>query len=139
MSLGKVMYRFSLLILSLSYPLSSLRLATQAVQAHPVGDHYYILVIITDGVITDMHQTKRAIVEAARFPISVIIVGVGNAEFDAMDELDGDEVRVSYNGQYAERDIVQFVPMREFIRNDANAFQMKARLAKEVCARALSI
>ena len=34
-------------------------------------------------------------------------MGVGNAQFDAMDELDGDDVRLSSRGRYAERDIVQ--------------------------------
>ncbi len=39
--------------------------------------------------------------------MSIIIVGVGNDEFTAMDELDSDNVRLSVNGRYAERDIVQ--------------------------------
>lgn len=45
--------------------------------------------------------------QASTLPLSIIIVGVGNADFDAMDELDGDEVRLSSRGRYAERDIVQ--------------------------------
>ncbi|KAG9342343.1 hypothetical protein JZ751_016845 [Albula glossodonta] len=71
------------------------------------GSQYFILLIITDGVISDMAQTKESIVNAACLPMSIIIVGVGPAEFDAMVELDGDEVRVSSRGRYAERDIVQ--------------------------------
>ncbi|KAG8557201.1 hypothetical protein GDO81_018362 [Engystomops pustulosus] len=74
------------------------------------GSQYYVLLIITDGVISDMAQTKEAIVNASSLPLSIIIVGVGPAEFDAMEELDGDEVRVSSRGKFAERDIVQFVP-----------------------------
>nr|XP_047930029.1 copine-9 isoform X6 [Anser cygnoides] len=71
------------------------------------GSQYHVLLIITDGVISDMLQTKEAIVTASALPMSIIIVGVGPAEFDAMEELDGDEVRVSSRGRYAERDIVQ--------------------------------
>lgn len=41
--------------------------------------------------------------------MSVIIVGVGNEDFSAMEQLDGDDKRLSHNGVYAERDIVQFV------------------------------
>lgn len=42
-------------------------------------------------------------------------VGVGNADFTLMEELDGDDVRIANNdGKKASRDIVQFVPMREF-------------------------
>ena len=45
------------------------------------------------------------------------ILGVGNADFDAMDDLDGDGklLKSPINGQRASRDIVQFVPFRKFI------------------------
>ncbi|CAG7823526.1 unnamed protein product [Allacma fusca] len=76
------------------------------------GEQYYVLIIVTDGVITDMAKTKRAIVEASAFPMSIIIVGVGEADFSAMQELDGDAVRISANGRVAQRDIVQFVSYR---------------------------
>lgn len=42
-----------------------------------------------------------------------VIVGVGSANFQQMDILDGDIVRLSANGVFAERDIVQFVPYRD--------------------------
>uniref|UniRef100_A0A673ZVQ9 Copine-9-like n=1 Tax=Salmo trutta TaxID=8032 RepID=A0A673ZVQ9_SALTR len=71
------------------------------------GSQYFVLLMITDGVISDMVQTKEAVVNAAALPMSIIIIGVGPAEFDAMEELDGDEVRVSFRGHFAERDIVQ--------------------------------
>ncbi|XP_037861949.1 copine-5 isoform X3 [Chlorocebus sabaeus] len=74
------------------------------------GSQYSVLLIITDGVISDMAQTKEAIVNAAKLPMSIIIVGVGQAEFDAMVELDGDDVRISSRGKLAERDIVQVKP-----------------------------
>ncbi|KAJ8302122.1 hypothetical protein KUTeg_021109 [Tegillarca granosa] len=100
------------------------------------GKNYFVLLIITDGVITDMHQTMQAIVNAASLPMSIIIVGVGDADFEAMNVLDGDEQRLSYNGRYAERDIVQFVPFREFMNNHyGNNMQLsQAALAKEVLA-----
>ena len=53
--------------------------------------NYFVLLIITDGIITDMEDTKRSIVAAAGLPMSIIIVGVGNEDFSAMEELDGDE------------------------------------------------
>ncbi|KAI6079100.1 Copine-8 [Aix galericulata] len=71
------------------------------------GSQYFVLLIITDGVISDMAQTKESIVNASKLPMSIIIVGVGPAEFDAMEELDGDVVRISSRGKFAERDIVQ--------------------------------
>ncbi|XP_012778263.2 copine-8 isoform X2 [Maylandia zebra] len=77
------------------------------------GSQYFILLIISDGVITDMAQTKESIVNASSLPMSIIIVGVGPAEFDEMIELDGDEERISSQGRYAERDIVQVQILRK--------------------------
>nr|XP_057932883.1 copine-8 isoform X1 [Doryrhamphus excisus] len=98
------------------------------------GSQYFVLLIITDGVISDMAQTKESIVNASCLPMSIIIVGVGPAEFDAMIELDGDEVRISSRGRYAERDIVQFVPFRDYIDRTGNHILSMARLAKDVLA-----
>uniref|UniRef100_A0A3Q0R3Z0 Copine Va n=1 Tax=Amphilophus citrinellus TaxID=61819 RepID=A0A3Q0R3Z0_AMPCI len=98
------------------------------------GSQYFVLLIITDGVISDMAQTKEAIVNAAKLPMSIIIVGVGQAEFDAMVELDGDDVRISSRGKVAERDIVQFVPFRDYMDRTGNHVLSMARLAKDVLA-----
>ncbi|XP_010896167.1 copine-8 [Esox lucius] len=98
------------------------------------GSQYFILLIISDGVITDMAQTKESIVNAATLPMSIIIVGVGSAEFNEMIELDGDEERVSSQGRFAERDIVQFVPFRDYVDRRGNHILSMARLAKEVLA-----
>lgn len=59
--------------------------------------------------LSDLPDTRKALVQASNLPMSVIIVGVGNEDFTAMEQLDGDEKRLSHNGVYAERDIVQFV------------------------------
>lgn len=52
---------------------------------------YFILLMLTDGELTDMNDTKLALIRASRLPMSVIIVGVGNADFAGMRELDCDE------------------------------------------------
>ncbi|XP_035770192.1 copine-8-like [Neolamprologus brichardi] len=109
-------------------------LRTRYASAVTDGSQYFILLIISDGVITDMAQTKESIVNASSLPMSIIIVGVGPAEFDEMIELDGDEERISSQGRYAERDIVQFVPFRDYIDRRGNHILSMARLAKEVLA-----
>jgi hypothetical protein len=53
---------------------------------------YHILLIITDGAIHDMRETKDLIVECSLYPLSIIIIGVGGADFSNMIELDGDDV-----------------------------------------------
>ncbi|KAL4626255.1 hypothetical protein ACB092_05G082900 [Castanea dentata] len=76
---------------------------------------YFVLLIITDGVITDLQETKDALVRASDLPLSILIVGVGGADFREMEVLDADNGRrlESSTGRVATRDIVQFVPMRE--------------------------
>uniref|UniRef100_H2YRM5 Copine-3 n=1 Tax=Ciona savignyi TaxID=51511 RepID=H2YRM5_CIOSA len=85
-------------------------------QLNPKAAQYFVLLIITDGEITDMEETSHAIVRASRLPMSIIIVGVGNADFTAMEFLDGDDgVLTSFvDGSKAVRDVVQFVPFRKF-------------------------
>lgn len=79
------------------------------------SQQYFILLILTDGVITDMADTREAIVHASHLPMSVIIVGVGNADFSDMQMLDGDDgILRSPKGEPVLRDIVQFVPFRNF-------------------------
>lgn len=107
---------------------------TQIAAKFQDGKHYFILLIITDGIISDMHQTKNAIIDASKLPISIIIVGVGSADFAAMDELDSDDIRLSVNGRYAERDIVQFVPLNKFISKTGPYIRSQADLAREVLA-----
>ncbi|XP_030253694.1 copine-3-like isoform X1 [Sparus aurata] len=86
----------------------------QAMQQQ-TASQYFVLLIITDGVITDMDETRSAIVHASRLPMSIIIVGVGGADFSAMEFLDGDDgILRSATGEAAMRDIVQFVPFRQF-------------------------
>lgn len=38
-----------------------------------------------DGVITDLQETKDALVQAADLPLSILIVGVGGADFKEME------------------------------------------------------
>jgi hypothetical protein len=55
-----------------------------------------------------VQATVDSIVAASSLPLSILIVGVGAADFSAMHQLDGDNRRLCNSmGQYAERDIVQ--------------------------------
>ncbi|CAH3117543.1 unnamed protein product [Porites lobata] len=69
-----------------------IRFAEQAAK-ESTASQYYVLLLLTDGVLTDMEDTKAAIIKASRLPMSVIIVGVGQADFKDMNELDADEGR----------------------------------------------
>ena len=80
--------------------------------------NYHILMILTDGQIDDMEETKDALVEASFLPVSVIIIGIGDGNFGNMDILDADENPLyDKNRRKADRDLVQFVPFNKFKDN----------------------
>ena len=71
-----------------------------------IGEQSYtILLILTDGAVSDIEQTKNAIRNASSAPLSIVIVGIGNADFSAMQFLD--DFHLQDGGRT--RDIVQFV------------------------------
>ena len=80
--------------------------------------NYHLIMILTDGMIDDMAETKDSLVAASFLPISVIIIGIGNGDFTKMDILDAD-VSPLYDstGRKADRDLVQFVPYNQFKNN----------------------
>ncbi|CAD2218875.1 C2 domain/Copine, putative [Angomonas deanei] len=80
---------------------------------------YTILMILTDGAITDMNQTIDAIVAADDAPLSIIIIGIGNADFSSMETLDADgKALVDGRKRASRRDLVQFVPFNQFAGRD---------------------
>lgn len=85
------------------------------VNAQSNPDNYTVLLILTDGEIHDMDKTVSNVVEASNLPLSIIIVGVGKENFRNMVRLDSDDsVLRDGRGRRAKRDIVQFVPFRNF-------------------------
>eukprot|EP01040_Poterioochromonas_malhamensis_P007719 gene7719-8337_t len=89
---------------------------------------FTVLLILTDGVINDMEATMRTLIRASGLPLSVVIVGVGSADFNEMKRLDSDSGLLTFNRETAIRDIVQFVPFR------AVAAQGTSVLAQELLA-----
>ena len=80
--------------------------------------NYHIIMILTDGMIDDMNETKDSLVAASFLPISVIIIGIGNGDFTKMDVLDADVIPLyDSTGRKADRDLVQFVPYNQFKDN----------------------
>jgi hypothetical protein len=110
-------YRHSLTQLTLAGPTffaPCIRAATDVSrQAFQADRTYTILLIMTDGIINDMGDTVDALVDAGDAPLSVIIVGIGEADFTNMNVLDADDAPlVSTTGRRMTRDLVQFVPYR---------------------------
>jgi hypothetical protein len=71
---------------------------------------YHVLLILTDGSIHDMRKTIDSIVKGSKEPLSIVIVGIGPADFSDMDYLDSDDSKlVNSFKEPMQRDIVQFV------------------------------
>ncbi|KAI6652720.1 hypothetical protein LOD99_4106 [Oopsacas minuta] len=87
-------------------------------EKNPDSKRYNILLIITDGVICDREATIDSIVYASYLPISIVVVGIGNADFTDMRRLDGD-LKPLKNGRNQQmiRDIVQFVSLESIEKN----------------------
>ena len=99
---------------------------------------YCVLLIITDGQICDFDETVEQICLASEYPMSILIIGVGDQEFDQMEILDGDKAILQGQSDIlddngvpkqlkAKRDIVQFVEFNNF-KDDVD------KLAAEVLA-----
>lgn len=94
---------------------------------------YSCLLIVTDGVMHDMEKTIDLICEAAYLPLSVIIVGIGDENFDEMIQLDADvnPLRNS-RGQICVRDLVQFVVYRKYENKSFLARDVLEELPRQI-------
>jgi hypothetical protein len=93
---------------------------------------YTVLLILTDGVINDMDETLEAIIEASDKPMSIIILGVGNANFEEMGAFNG---QISFNGTNASRATIQFLTMTE--ATNVTTGSMAARVLENIPAQVL--
>jgi hypothetical protein len=85
----------------------SVALRAQQAAQNKGQQSYTVLLILTDGAVSDVPGTVRALESVSSMPLSIVIVGVGNADFSSMKFLD------SFAGS-GKRDIVQFVEFNCF-------------------------
>ena len=82
-----------------------------------------------------MPGTIDTIVDLSDLPCSIIIIGVGQADFSSMSALDGDGQRLrSSGGKVAKRDIVQFVSFTECMKLGNLAEQVLKEVPTQFCA-----
>lgn len=72
----------------MSGPTNFAPLIYQAIETVSETRTFHILLIITDGEVTDENATKNAIIEASNYPLSIVVVGVGDGPFTRMQEYD---------------------------------------------------
>jgi hypothetical protein len=83
---------------------------------------YTILLIVTDGAVSDVHATAATLDRVSDSPLSVVIVGVGGADFSGMQFLDD-------SSKPGKRDVAQFV---EFNKHRQNSVALTSETLNEI-------
>jgi len=97
----------------LSGPTSFAPLIREAIKIVKQERSYHILVIVADGQVDNIRDTSNAIVEASSYPLSILVVGVGDGPWDTMKEFDDKLPQRKF-------DNFQFVPFSETLERAEN-------------------
>lgn len=95
-------------------PTSFAPIIRKAIELVAVRKAYHILLIIADGCVDDMDETINAIVQASKFPLSIVCIGVGKGPWDKMMKMDD-------NIPHRDFDNFQFVNFHEMMQQCENA------------------
>ena len=71
--------------IEMSGPTTFAPMICQAIEiSKETGNQYMILILLTDGDVTDMDADMKALQEVSNYPLSVVAVGLGDGPFKRM-------------------------------------------------------
>lgn len=97
---------------------------------------YRIHIILIDGVIFDMQDTIDLLVKAASLPFSLIVIGIGDSDFEEMEDLNQPKDKfVSSNGQNGCRINARFFKFNDFIDMDDDLMvkEVLEKIPSQIC------
>ena len=95
---------------------------------------YNILLLMTCGIIRDLQETIDILVEGSSYPLSVVIIGIGNGPFGNMLKLVEESRNLIYSLKKETKiDIAHFVPFINY-KNDFNALteEVFGKVSKQI-------
>lgn len=69
-------------------PTSFAPMIHKAIEIVQEEEKFYVLIIIADGQFVNEGPTVQAIVEASHYPLSIVVIGVGDGPWDLMNRFD---------------------------------------------------
>lgn len=110
--IAEVLARYNEILptVQLSGPTTFAPLIRKAIEIVKRENQYHILLILSDGQVENVRETAAAIVEASHYPLSIIAVGIGDADFSVMHEFDDELPERQF-------DNFQFVEFSEIVNN----------------------
>eukprot|EP01107_Rhizomastix_libera_P003596 TRINITY_DN16239_c0_g1_i1.p1 TRINITY_DN16239_c0_g1~~TRINITY_DN16239_c0_g1_i1.p1 ORF type:complete len:284 (-),score=85.56 TRINITY_DN16239_c0_g1_i1:66-890(-) len=74
--------------INLCGPTSFVPIIDKAIEIVEKEKGYHILVIIADGQVSSLPPSREALIRASKYPISIVMIGVGDGPWNEMEEFD---------------------------------------------------